>query len=98
VQTWQRSIVRRVLGGALALIGLGACLALLTVGAVASAWPTAHRWTVLLLFAGAYLAAGLLGIWLVRRRDPGASPAGLLLGEIRKDAELVSAVLRERSQ
>lgn len=96
LQTWQRTLGQRLVGAVLAVAGLSVCALLLTVGAVAAAWPTSYRWLVLLGIAGLYLATGAYGILLVLRRPPVPAPASVFLEELRKDAALVSEAWRER--
>lgn len=98
LQSWQASVQRKILGSALAAAGFSVCTLLLTIGAVAAAWATPYRWAVLLGIAGAYLLLGLLGIWLLLRRPAVPAPMSILADELRKDATLVSTILRERSK
>lgn len=96
MQAWQHSFGQKMLGTVLAVCGFTACAVLLTVGAVAAAWPTGYRWPVLLGIAGVYLAGALFGTWLLVRRQPVPAPASVLLDELRKDAQWISEAWRER--
>lgn len=96
LHAWQRSLGQRIAGAVLAITGLSVCTFLLTIGAIAAAWPTPYRWLVLLGIAGLYLAAGAYGVWLLVRRAAVPEPTSVLLDELRKDAELLSDAWRER--
>jgi hypothetical protein len=96
LRAWERTMVHRLTGAVLLTCGLSSCLLILTVGAIAAAWSTSYRWVVLLGFAGLFLAAALLGLWLLRRRAAVPAPASVLLEQLRQDALLVSEAWRRR--
>ncbi len=98
LHAWQASLQRKLVGALLAAAGLGICTLMLTVGVVAAAWDTPYRWLTLLLVSGAYLLLGALGLWLLSRRPAVPEPMSVLADELRKDATLLAAVLRERAR
>lgn len=96
LRAWERTLVHRLAGAVLLTCGLASCLLILTIGAIAAAWSTSYRWVVLLGIAGLFLAAALLGLWLLRRRAAVPAPASVLLEQLRQDAVLVSEAWRKR--
>lgn len=96
VRSSTRSLKRKLLGGLLVVAGVGICILLLTVGIVAAAWDTDHRWLVLLLVAGAYLVMAVIGIVMLTRKPDVQAPMDVLVEELRKDATLVATAVRER--
>jgi hypothetical protein len=97
VKGWQRSVQRRLLGTLLAVAGLLIFTLVLSLGSVAAAWDTDHRWTVLLSVAGLYLLLGGYGLWLMLHRTAGPDPAELLMTELGNDARLLASALRGRT-
>ena len=98
LQSCQRTLGQRALGAVLSLCGLAVCTLLLTLGAVAAAWPTDNRWPVLLAVAGFYLATGVVGLWLLLRPAAVPAPTSVLLNELRQDIELLSNAWQERKR
>ncbi|HUG71822.1 MAG TPA: hypothetical protein VMK82_00220 [Steroidobacteraceae bacterium] len=97
VKGWQRSVQRRLLGTLLAVAGLLIFTLVLSLGSVAAAWDTGHRWTVLLSVAGLYLLLGCYGLWLMLHRTAGPDPADLLMAELGNDARLLASAVRGRA-
>lgn len=96
-QAWQRSLQQRLAGVALVAGGLAFGVPLLTFGVIALAWSTDYRWAVLFGIAGLYLLAAACGVWMLLKPPPVAAPASVMVEELRKDAQLVSAAWRERA-
>jgi uncharacterized membrane protein YqjE len=96
-RAWQRSLQQRLVGAALVAGGVAFGAPLLTFGVIAVAWPTEYRWVVLFGIAGLFLLVAAFGVWMLRKPPPVAAPAAVIVDELRKDAQLVSAAWRERA-
>jgi uncharacterized membrane protein YqjE len=96
-RTWQRSLQQRLVGAALVAGGVACGAPLLTFGVIAMAWPTEYRWVVLFGIAGLFLLAAVFGVWMLRKPPPVAAPASVIVDELRKDAQLLSAAWRGRA-
>lgn len=94
-RAWQRSLQQRLVGAALVAGGVAIGAPLLTFGVIAMAWSTEYRWVVLFGIAGLFLLAAVCGAWMLRKPPPVAAPASVIVDELRKDAQLLSAAWRE---